>query len=422
MNRRQFIGTAAAATAAYTAARSTLAQGANDKIVLALMGAHNRGAQLVERFGKLPNVEIAYICDVDERQLENGVKAVAKGGQKTKPQVTGDFRRALDDPNVDGLICAAPNHWHAAATIMACQAGKHVYVEKPCSHTAEEGELMIDAAKKSGTVVQVGMQRRSGALYQQMAEKVRGGAIGKVLLAKSYYHRNRPTLGHASPETPPSYLDFDMWQGPVAEQPYRSNILHYNWHQFWQWGNGELGNNGVHTIDICRWAMGVDFPSRVTAFGRKLRFDDDQETPDTLTVNYECGDANIQWEGISWSDPYLTGSQIGIELRGTEGTVTINDGGMTIYDERRRPVDRLKESRGDTEHLIDFAKCIQEGGVPKANLDEGHKSVMFCHLGNMAFRSGLDLQVDPTTGHLVGDSPAQKYWGCEYRSKWMPKV
>ena len=421
IHRRDFIAGSAATIALSTTAKAA-ANKANNKVVLALMGAHNRGSQLAKRFGPVEGVEIAYVCDPDERQLSKGIAAVADGGQQKAAQGVRDFRQALDDPNIDGLICAAPNHWHAAATIMACQAGKHVYVEKPCSHTPEEGELMIAAAQKAGKVVQVGMQRRSGALYQQMVEKVRGGAIGEVLLAKSFYFNNRPSVGHAEPETPPSWLDFDLWQGPVTEQPYRSNILHYTWHNFWHWGNGEIGNNGVHTIDICRWAMGIDFPSRVDVHGCKLRYEDDQQTPDTMNASFQCGDKLITWEGVSWSDPYQTGNQIGIELRGTEGTLFINDGGMTIYDLDRKPVEKLSGSRGDTEHIEDFLTCIRAGGTPHANLDEGHRSVMFCHLANIAHRCGQSLDLDPKTGHLIDGGPGQDLWQIEYRDQWMPTL
>ena len=424
IDRRTFIAAGTGgAVAALSSTAIASANKANSKVVLAVMGVHSRGAYLAKLFSKIPGVEIRYVCDCDERQIGTGVEAVPTTGRSAPLKTTGDFRDALDDPAVDALVCAAPNHWHAAATIAACQADKHVYVEKPCSHTAEEGERMIAAAEKSNRVVQVGMQRRSGALYQEMVQRIQDGVIGDVLLAKSWYFRNRPSIGRAEPESPPSELDYDMWQGPVTEQPYRSNILPYNWHNFWQWGNGEVGNNGVHTIDICRWALGVDFPDQVDVYGAKLRYDDDSETPDTMNASFRCGNKLITWEGVSWSDPYKAASQVGIELRGVEGTLAINDNGYTVYDINRQPIEEKKASRGDDEHCENFIDCIRNGSTPNASITEGHRSALFCHLANIAHRSNETLKIDPSNGHLLeSTSAADELWGCDYRAQWMPSA
>ena len=215
--------------------------------------------------------------------MQKGIAAATSQGGR-RPKGIKDFRQALDDPAVDALVCAAPNHWHAPATILACAAGKHVYCEKPASHTPDEGERMIAAARSANRVVQIGLQRRSNPLYRKAIDKVRDGAIGRVLYADRRTINNRPSIGHGKETVPPPSLDYNLWQGPALARPYRDNVIPYNWHFFWHWGNGELGNNGVHTIDVCRWALGVDFPSKVTASGAKLRYDDDQETPDTCTV------------------------------------------------------------------------------------------------------------------------------------------
>ncbi|QDU55731.1 Gfo/Idh/MocA family protein [Aeoliella mucimassa] len=425
IDRRRFLAGTAGAVALSALPTSHLAaanQSAN-KVVLAIMGLRNRGVQLAERFNQIENVEIAYVCDCDERQIAKGIDVASAGGTRPRPQGVSDSRQALDDPAVDALVVAVPNHWHAAATIAGCQAGKHVYVEKPCSQTAEEGELMMAAAERHDRVVQVGMQRRSGALYRRLVERVREGAIGEVLYAKSYYYRNRPTIGHAKPEPPPAWLDFDVWQGPATEREYQSNILHYNWHNFWHWGNGEIGNNGVHSIDICRWAMDMDFPTQVDVQAMKLRYDDDAETPDTMTAHFREGNKLMVWEGVSWSDPYRTGEGFGIELRGTEGTLVANDSGYTIYDISRAATEHETGSRGDVEHCQDFVDRIRNGGTPQATLQEGHRSAMFCHLANIAHRSGESLNVDARTGHLVKPSEqAAQLWSRDYRSKWMPSV
>jgi predicted dehydrogenase len=416
LDRRTFLAGAGAAGMALAAGRKAWA-GANDKVVLALMGANNRGSQLATAFAKQAGAEIAYVCDCDERAIAKGIAAAAsKGGRK--PKGIKDFREALDDRAVDGLICAAPNHWHAAATILACSAGKHVYVEKPASHTPDEGERMVAAARAANRVVQVGLQRRSGPLYQEMIERVRNGAIGKVLFARSTYHNDRPSIGRGKRTSVPSWLDYDLWQGPAAARPYQDNLIHYNWHFFWHWGNGELGNNGVHTIDICRWALGVDYPSKVTSAGAKLRYDDDQETPDTHIVTFDCGGRTMVWEGVSWSR--AAKSQIGIELRGETGSVYVDDGGYTIYDRAQKVVEQNTGPRGDDEHIAGFLGAIRDGGRPAADIEEGHKSTMFCHLGNIAHRTGQRLEIDPTNGHILDNPAADEHWATEYRAGWMP--
>jgi len=421
MNRRTFLAGTTAATVALAAGRRTKAADANDTVVLAIMGANNRGSQLATGFCAQPGFEIAYICDCDERALENGIKTVTSNGGR-QPKGAKDFRHALDDPAVDALVVAVPNHWHAAAMLWGSAAGKHVYVEKPISHTPEEGERMIAAAHDSKRVVQVGLQRRSGPLYQRVIERVRDGAIGKVLQATSRYYNDRPSIGHGKEVTPPEWLDYDLWQGPASARPYRDNLIHYNWHFFWHYGNAEIANNGIHTIDICRWAMEVDYPTRVTASGAKLRYDDDQETPDTCTVVYDCDGRQLVWEGISWSRRIGNNNQIGIELRGEKGAIYVDDDGYTIYDLERKVVESDKLSRGDDEHLKNFLDAIRGNTPVNMNIEEGHKSTVFCHLGNMAYRTGQPLAIDPSNGHVLDNAKAEAMWSREYRDGWMPKV
>lgn len=417
LHRRTFLAGAAAGAAIASVSRAARAADAEKPVTLALMGANNRGSSLAPMFVAQPDARIAYVCDVDERAIEKGIAAVTAAGGPA-PKGVKDFRTALDDPAVDALIVAAPNHWHAAATILACKAGKHVYCEKPCSHTGEEGEAMIRAARDAGKVVQVGMQRRSGALYQRMVERVRGGALGEPLFARSWYFNNRPSIGHAEPAAPPAWLDYALWQGPAPEEPYRANILPYNWHWFWHWGNAELGNNGVHTIDICRWALGVDFPSKVSASGSRLRFEDDQQTPDTASAYFECDGKAIVWEAVSWTAPLKEDDAIGMEIRGTEASLAINDAGCTIYDLKRKVAERFTGERGDVEHVRNFLDAVHGKAKPAADIAEGHKSALFCHLGNIAYRCGETLSVDSSNGHVQGSAAAEKLWGREYRPGW----
>jgi predicted dehydrogenase len=426
LNRRHFIAAAAAGVAASTSTTAVnhvraAGSGANNEVVLALMGANNRGSQLAQQFAKQAGCRIAYVCDPDEQAMHKGISAYASAGGP-KPRGVREFRQALDDPAVDALIVAAPNHWHAPATILACAAGKHVYVEKPCSHSAEEGELMIASAKKHNRVVQVGMQRRSGPLYQEAIEKLRSGVIGEPLHGKSWYYTLRPSIGVGKQSTPPASLDYALWQGPAPERPFRDNTLHYNWHFFWHWGDAELGNNGVHSIDLCRWALGVDYPSRVTVTGAKLRHDDDQETPDTANAIFECGDKLISWEHISWLRPPARGSGFGIEIRGSEGILQMSDGGAEFRDLQLKVVDQVTGSRGDAEHLRDFLDAVRDGHRTNANINEGHKSALFCHLGNIAYRTRQSVEVDPGTGRIVDNPEAEKMWSIEYRDGWRPQV
>jgi predicted dehydrogenase len=417
LSRRTFVLGSAAGLTAFSARKA--AASANSTIVLALMGANNRGSQVATGFAKLKGVEFAYVCDPDERAISKGIAAATSGGGR-RPQGLKDFRKALDDPAVDALVCAAPNHWHAAATILACAAGKHVYVEKPCCQTPEAGERMITAAKNSSRIIQVGTQRRSGPLYREAMERVHSGELGDVRLAKAWYYDDRPSIGHGKPSAPPAWLDYNLWQGPAPEQPFRDNILHYNWHFFWHWGNGEIGNNGVHTVDLCRWALGVDFPSRVTAVGGRYRFNDDQETPDTLTATWECNGKVLQWEGISWSRPLAPMRGVGIELRGTKGSMLIDDGGCSTFDPAGKLAGKTGGSRGDAEHLQNFLDTVRGNAHVNASIEDGHKSALMCHLANVSYRSGQPVDIDPKTGHIPDSAMSSKYWQRIYRPGWFP--
>ncbi len=207
-----------------------------------------------------------------------------------------------------------------------------------------------------------------------------------------------------------------------AEEPYRDNIIHYNWHWFWHWGNGELGNNGVHTIDLCRWALEVDFPHRVTASGGRWRYDDDQQTPDTLTAVFDCGGRTLQWEGVSWSQPAGDRSAVGVELRGSKGSILADDSGFVVYDAAGKEVSRGDGSRGDREHLENFLASIRNNARPNADVVDGHRSAMFCHLGNIAYRTGRPLVIDPANGRIRNDPEAEALWTCPYRDGWAPKA
>ena len=424
LNRRNFLaGTAAATVALATHRTSRAATSPNEKVVFAIMGANNRGSQLATTLAKLPNAEIAYICDCEENAIAKGIAAATSNGGPA-PKGIKDFRQALDDKHVDALICAAPNHWHAPATLIGLAAGKHVYCEKPASHTADEGERMIAAAKSADRVLQIGLQRRSNPVYHKVIDKVREGAIGRVLYAKSTYYNSRPSIGRGKQTAPPASLDYDLWQGPATAEPYRDNVIPYNWHLFWHWGNSEVGNNGVHTIDICRWALGTDYPTKVTASGSKLRYDDDQQTPDTCNIIADFPEGRtLVWEGLAWSPPYKPLSGINIELRGDAGAIFFEDSGYRLFDANRKLVEEDKHgSHGWNEHLTNFIEAVRNGTKVNCPIEEGHKSTMLCHLGNIAYLTGQSLDVDPANGHVKNSPAADKLWACEYRKGWLPGV
>lgn len=418
-DRRTFLAGAAATTVSLAARARGASVSANETVAVAIMGVNNRGSQLATSLTKVPGVRIAYICDCDERVLEKGVKAATAGGAPA-PKAIKDFRQALDDKSIDALFCAAPNHWHAAATMLALAAGKHVYCEKPCSHTPDEGERMIAAASSAKRAVQIGLQRRSNRRFKEAVERIRAGALGRVLYARSNFNTIRPSVGRGKEMAPPAGLDYDLWQGPVTAKPYRDNVIHYLWHQYWHWGNGEVANNGVHTIDFCRWALDVDFPTRVTCTGAKLRYDDDQETPDTCNVVWDFTSKQMAWEGNSWSPPYQENGGIGIEIRGENGTLYIDDSGYKIYDLKRKVVEQKPGQRDEVEHLTNFFNAIRNGEKLNCGIDEGHKSTLLCHLANIAYRTGQTLQVDSQTGHVKDNPAAQALWAGEYRSGWFP--
>ncbi len=423
-NRRYFLGGSAAALAMISgpsALAQSAASGASRAISIGIMGVNGRGKALAAGFAKQPDVRVAAICDVDSRAFASCSQTIVDAGQ-AKPAEFGDIRKMLEEKSLDAVAIAAPNHWHAPATILACRAGKHVYVEKPLSHTPREGELAVEAARKYDRVVTMGAQRRSWPAVREGIERLHAGDLGRVLYSRGWYNNRRPSIGRGMETAPPSWLNYELWQGPAMETPFRTNYLHYNWHWFWKWGNGELGNNGIHALDLCRWGLGVDHPSRVVSGGGKYRHEDDQETPDTHTVTYDFGDKSIHWEGVSWSALGFEHSQYGASFHGEKGTMVMSDSGYVIFDLQNREKERKAGTEGLEVHLADFLAAIREGRKPNADVAEAHKSTLLCHLGNIAFRTNSVLTLDPGNGHLQGNLAAEALWTKEYREGWVPEV
>ncbi len=431
VNRRGFLGTASAVTAAaslsavapsaFASARSQdNVLGANETIVIGIMGM-NRGKELAPRFAKQPNVRIKYVCDVDEKRASEAAEALAKANQQ--PQAIGELQQLLDDPEVHALVCAAPNHWHAPATIMACNAGKHVYVEKPCSHNPAEGEWMVAAAEKNNRVVQMGAQRRSGSNFHLAMQKLHEGIIGRVYHARNWYTNDRGSIGTEDTSEPPPHINYELWQGPAPRRPFKSNVVHYNWHWNWHWGNGELGNNGVHTLDLCRWGLAAELPIRVTSSGGRYHFSDDQQTPDTHTVCWEFpDDKQVTWECMS-CNRHKAGF---VTFFGTKGTLDLDqDGTFRVYDKEDKQVSEEKSpGRGDDEHIANFFAAVRAGDASLLNapISEGHMSTLLCHLGNIAHRTGRTLNCNPASGRILGDPQAMAHWQREYEPGWEPQV
>ena len=441
MERRNFIRNAAFAGTSLLVGPN-LAMGGifkgspNKKVVIGIMGVNSRGAFLAQKLAAINDVEIAYICDVDSIAMAKCIADLEKLTGK-KPTAVSDIRKLLENKDLDALVIAAPDHWHAPATILACQAGKHVYVEKPCSHNPHEGEMAIAAAAKYNRLVQMGSQRRSFDNVQKMVAELHAGVIGRAYFARGWYVNNRKSIGIGKVVPVPSNLNYDLWQGYAPRREYKDNLIHYNWHWHWNWGTGEALNNGTHEIDVMRWGLGVDFPDRVTSSGGRFAFKDDWETPDTQTIlaNFPNNTA-LSWEGRSCNGFNSEGVGRGVVFYGDHGTIYYGGGnGYQVYDYDNKLVKEVKDETPvdasnkvsptellDRVHLQNFVKAIQ--GTEKLNqtIINGHKSTLIPQLGNIAQRVGRVLNLDSTSGHILHDAEAAKLWGREYEPGWNLKV
>ncbi len=406
-HRRDFLHTSLAALPALTTAR---AAGSSERIVLAVLGLHGRGKDLLRGFSSFANVEIAYLCDPDSSVASKALAAIPK--DKREPKIVQDLRRVFDDKNVHAVAIATPDHWHALATVWACQAGKHVYVEKPVSHNLVEGRRMVQAARKYERVVQVGTQRRSAAYLARAADFIRAGKLGKVPFARAWIAGNRPSIGKKADGKPPAGVDYNLWLGPAPERPFNPNRFHYNWHWFWDLGTGELGNNGIHGLDVIRWLLNLDAPERITSGGGKFFYDDDQQTPDTQITTFDFAGTSVVWEHRIWAKTGLRNQSFGIELVGEKGTLVIDGKGWHVEN---GPEVSEKADSPERPHQGNFLACIRDGKRPNADIEEGHKSTRLCHLGNIAFRLARTLRFDAGTETIPGDAEATRMLRRTYR-------
>jgi predicted dehydrogenase len=410
--------------------------GANEKITVASMGVNSRGLAVAKNFASQKGCEVLHVCDVDTRAADVCINAVEKI-QNKKPIATPDFRKALEDKNVDVLIVTAPDHWHAPAGILACAAGKHVYLEKPCSHNPNEGEMLVKAANKYKRVLQMGNQRRSWPNVNAAIKELHAGVIGRPYFAKTWYTNNRPSIGKGKETEVPAWLNYDLWQGPAPRKPFHDNLIHYNWHWFWHWGTGEALNNGTHMVDLARWGLSVNYPTTVSSSGGRYRYQDDWETPDTQVINLTFGNkAMITWEGRSCNGKNVEGNSVGVVFYAENGSMLIESGNSyKIHDLKNNLIKEVKNERVvdthnlsdpaqelDAYHIQNFFDGIREGKPVISDILSGHQSTLLVQLGNISQRTGRTLQIDPTNGHILNDKDALKYWSREYQPGWEPKV
>jgi predicted dehydrogenase len=443
-SRRSFIKKAVAGTVGLTLGGHLISSGAksyssisgsNNLLKVAIIGTNSRGAFLAGVFAKQPGTEVKYICDVEEKALLKGIMAV-KNVTGNEPIGVKDFRKILDDKELNAVCIATPDHWHTPAAILCCKAGKDVYVEKPLSHNPHEGEMLIEAVNKYNRIVQMGSQRRSWPVLTRGLHELKDGVIGKVYLAKAWYVNSRGPIGFGKVVPVPSNLDYELWQGPAPRRPYKDNLIHYNWHWFWHWGTGEALNNGTHEIDVIRWGLGLDYPSKVTSVGGRYHYKDDWETPDTQVVTYETPGATIIWEGRSCNGGLVEGRSRGVIFYGEKGSMHTGDNSYIIYDNKKNLVKDVKSdivitdgqntsSTGealDALHVANFLYNVRNGLKPFADALNGHKSTLWVQLGNISQRVGHTLHINTVNGHIKGDSRAMKLWGRNYAKGWAPKV
>jgi len=438
-NRRTFIKQSGMAGAGIFLARNVFSFVGSpaEKVVIGMVGTNSRGFYLAKMLAKLPNVEIGYVCDVDETVVAKTIAEIEKGTGK-KPQGIKDIRVLLERNDVDAITIAAPDHWHAPAALLAVKAGKHVYVEKPCSHNPAEGEMLVAASAKYNKLIQMGSQRRSFPKVMEAVQALKEGVIGRVYFAKGWYANGRKPIGIGKVVAPPSTLDFELWQGPAPRKPYKDNLVHYNWHWFWNWGTGEALNNGTHEIDVMRWGLGVDYPSKVVSAGGRFAYKDDWETPDTQTITIEFpNNTAMTWEGRSCNDFPVEGTGRGVIFYGEKGTMVIPGGDdYKIYDPGNKLIKEVKtdiqqadaiNTMGmgdllDSLHLLNFVETIRGKSKLTGPISEGHKSTLLPQLGNIAYRTGRALYCDPSNGHIKNDKEATELWSRQYEKGWEMKL
>ncbi len=433
INRRAFVKQGVIATASFAVLSGRQAAAANEKIVIGVVGLGGRGSSLAEMFAKTPNVEIAYLCDVDSRRFSRARAAIEELQDKA-PKVVQDFRRVLEDKSVHAIINATPDHWHALASIMACQAGKDVYVEKPLAHNIWEGRKMVEAARKYQRVIQVGTQSRSAPYIKQAKELIASGKIGDVHIVKVFNMMQHP-FQKPGPEQPvPAGLDYETWCGPAAKLPYSPNR---SWLNLWEYSCGPIPGDAVHQLDLARYITGdIPYPKNVSQMGAIYALTDGRDTPDTQIATFAYDKFTLLYEASLWT-PYLkkTPGEVRdsdgipqwqfnstrIEVLGTKGMMYVgrHGDGLQVFNSDGTAVLSDPGKQADKEHINNFLECIRTREKPIADVEQGHYSTLLCHMANCSFRSGnQQLEWDPSTETFVNNPVANKFAKRSYRAPW----
>jgi predicted dehydrogenase len=423
--RRDFLQSAAVGTA--LAVSPPIRAGESDKVIVGIIGPGGMGSNHLTNLLRRSDVEISHVCDVDKDRLARAAKAVTDKS-KREPKAVADMRKLLDDKSVDAVFIATPDHWHSPAAILALDAGKHVYVEKPMSHNIREGRLVVDAVKRSGKLLQVGTQSRSGVACIEAMQRIKSGEIGEILVAKAWNSQLRRNIGKVKPEDPPAGLDYDTWCGPAPLVPYRRNMLPGQFRWFYNFGAGDIGNDGVHDIDVAVWGLGATtHPVRATCLGGKYFFDDDQEFPDTQYAVFEYaveGKPNVRkqliYEQRIWSPYVQEGYENGAAFYGTKGMLIIGHSvGWKLYGERNKLIAEKSGGADLIAHHNNFFDCIR-GNAKTLNADAmaGHLSATIVHLANIGARVNKVLEFDPKTESITNDTEANGMVKRKYRDHW----
>jgi predicted dehydrogenase len=406
--------------------------GAGERVNLAIIGLGGRGLRHIQDYAALPGCQITAVCDIDADRLARGQAAVL-AATGAKPKAFSDLRKLYEDKSIDAVSIATCNHWHALATIWACQAGKDVYVEKPASHNIREGRKMVDAARKYNRVVQVGSQGRSLSFRREAIEKLHQGVIGRIYLAKGLCFKRRLSIGHKPDGPVPAGVDYDLWCGPAVKYPFNPNRFHYNWHWFWNTGNGDIANQGVHEMDFALWGLGKErLPGTVVSTGGKYIYDDDQQTPNTQFTVFDYGDCQLQFEvrglptgtegGVTAEGQHF----IGDIFLGSEGYMAVDSNGYRVFHGDKHEL-QLEVKCPDAKpwdnapHMRNFLDAVRSRTAASLNADIeiGQRAAALCHMANISYRTGRKLQFDPQKESFVSDPEANRLLTRDYRTPFV---
>jgi len=440
MQRREFLASSAlsvAGAASLLAADAPGKVGANERVRVGCVGTGGRAFSLVNTFSRNKNCEVVALADLDPGKFGQAVAAVEKN-QGTKPQTVADFRKLIDDKSLDAIVVGTPDHWHAIPTILACLAEKDVYVEKPDGHNIVEGQRMVAAMKKHGRIVQMGTQARSTERMTSAIEFIKTGALGRCLVARAWESAKQGSIGFPQDREPPEGVDYDMWLGPAPKRPFNPNRFHGRWRWFYDYGTGDLGNDGVHRLDMAAWALNaaseaqgdgpIGLPSTVATGGGKWYFDDMQEWPDTLQVNYEYGGPKpklLTYEMRIWAPYSFLDESEAAAVYGDKGFIVIGNSRWRAFGPGNKVIAEGQGGNDEAEHVQNFLDCIKSRKRPNADLETvGHPSSLLCHMGNVASRVGRKLVFDAKTETFVNDAQANALrTRPEYRQPWvLPEV